>query len=82
MSNRLVENIRIIEEAERQGKRFCPQCGNKMKTCCDVHRQLNIMGHTPNGIHEAPEEWVCFNCGLREYRELAMRAICGRAGTL
>jgi hypothetical protein len=53
-----------------------------MKTCCEIHRQLNIMGHTPNGVHESPEEWICLNCGLREYKELAMRTMCGQAGTL
>jgi len=82
LSDALTENIRIIEEEEKKGKRFCPQCGNKMKTCCDLHRQLNLPGHRPNGVHEGPEEWVCLNCGIREYRDIAMRAMCGRAGTL
>lgn len=82
MSDSIQRNIRIIEEAEKQGKRFCPQCGHRMKTCCDLHRQLNIPGHRPNGAHDGPEEWICLNCGLREYKDLALRVMCGRPGSL
>jgi predicted RNA-binding Zn-ribbon protein involved in translation (DUF1610 family) len=82
MSDALSKNIRIIEEAETKGKRFCPNCGSKMKTCCDLHRQLNLAGHLTNCVHEGPEEWICLNCGLREYKDLAMRVMCGRLGTL
>jgi predicted RNA-binding Zn-ribbon protein involved in translation (DUF1610 family) len=82
MTDALSENVRMVEEAENKGKRFCPNCGSKMRTCCDLHRQLNIPSHRPNGIHQGPELWICLNCGLREYKELAMRIMCGRVGTL
>jgi hypothetical protein len=82
MADAYSENLRIIEEQEAKGRRVCPTCGKRMKTCCDIHREFNFTGHRPNGVHEGPEEWVCINCGIREFKELAMRVMCGRAGTL
>jgi ribosomal protein S27AE len=82
LSDAYQENLRNIEAAEKNGKRFCPQCGSRMKTCCEVYRQFKLGGHKPNGVHEGPEEWVCINCGTREYKELVLRVMCGRAGTL
>lgn len=81
-SNSYIKNLRIVEAAEEQNIRFCPNCGTKMRDCCDFHRQFNILGHKPNGIHVAPKEWICLNCGLREYKDLAMRIVCGPAGHL
>jgi ribosomal protein S27AE len=82
VSDAYQENLRTIEAAEKNGKRFCPQCGSRMKTCCEVYRQFKLGGHKPNGVHEGPEEWVCINCGTREYKDLVLRVMCGRAGTL
>jgi hypothetical protein len=82
LSKSLLDNVRIIKEAERKGKRFCPNCGSKMKTCCELHRQLNIAEHKPNGVHEGPEEWICLYCGIREYKDPAMRTKYGLAGKL
>ncbi|MGD6853336.1 MAG: hypothetical protein ACQCN6_14855 [Candidatus Bathyarchaeia archaeon] len=82
MSDASFDNTHIVEAAEERGIRFCPVCGNRMKTCCEVHRQYNLSGHRPNGVHKAPEEWICLNCGIREYKELAMRIMCGLAGTV
>lgn len=78
----LSKNIQVVEKRETSGKRFCPDCGSTMKSCCEIHRQFNIAGHRANGVHQGPEEWICLNCGLREYKDLAMRIACGRAGTL
>jgi len=82
MSDSIQKNIRLIEEQENKGKRYCPECGHRMKTCCDLYRQLNLPGHRPNGVHKGPEEWICLSCGLIEYKELALRVMCGRAGNL
>jgi hypothetical protein len=82
MSDALSKNLRLIEESEKMGKRFCPECGGKMKTCCEIHRQFNLEGHRQNCVHEGPEQWVCLNCGLVEYKDFAMRSMCGRAGHL
>ncbi|MCW3999109.1 MAG: hypothetical protein NWE93_02590 [Candidatus Bathyarchaeota archaeon] len=82
MTDALSKNIQTLERAENLGKRFCPQCGSKMKTCCDLHRQFNLVGHRPNGVHNGPERWICLCCGLIEYKDFAMRAMFGRAGTL
>jgi hypothetical protein len=79
-SNSYIGNLRIVQAAECNGVRFCPSCGTKMRDCCDLHRQFNLLGHRPNGIHQAPKEWICLNCGLREYKDLAMRIACGDAG--
>jgi hypothetical protein len=82
MGKALTENIRLIEEAENRGKRFCPSCGSRMKTCCELHRQLNLLNHRVNCVHDGPEQWICLNCGLIEYKDLAMRMAHGRAGAL
>lgn len=82
LSKSLLSNLRIIEEAERKGKRFCPNCGGKMKTCCDLHRQFNLVGHKSNGVHEGPEEWICLYCGIREYKDPVMRTKYGVIGKL
>jgi hypothetical protein len=82
MQNAVSKNIMIVEEAEKQGKRFCPNCGSKMRTCCDIYRQYNLTDHRVNCIHDGTEKWICINCGLIEYKELALRLMCGRAGSL
>lgn len=82
ISNSHIENLHIVQLAENSGIRFCPSCGAKMRDCCDFHRQFNLAGHRPNGIHSAPKEWICLNCGLREFKEPALRIVCGPAGHL
>ena len=82
INNSYIENLHIVQLAENSGIRFCPICGTKMRDCCDVHRQFNLTGHRPNGVHTAPKEWICLHCGLREYKEPALRVVCGPAGHL
>lgn len=82
ISKSYIENLHIVQAAEDKGIRFCPNCGAKMRDCCDFHRQFNLLGHRPNGVHVAPKEWICLCCGLREYKDLAMRIACGPAGHL